>query len=316
MRFVIFVYEKDVYMSTKRPQVLSAADIYGRLSSETLSDCNVHFSNELGLILGLNVRGIFKDVIGVNQPALLEEYRIALVKRGCIQCMINLTERKLAAGTILFTTPGTIVEKQSVSDDLLLEGMCIPSDLFQLAHKGILPEMFRGAVRDGQHQLTKAEDIELVDRMFHVLYSLVESDYANSDSIYNIIATITTYYNRVFADKAQKKSAITRANEIFDSFIRLVNLNCRKERRMSFYASKICVTERYLGTVVRQVSGVTAKEWIDRAVMSEAKVMLRHSVLQISQISDELNFPNPSFFCKFFKRNAGKSPQEYRDMAL
>lgn len=64
--------------------------------------------------------------------------------------------------------------------------------------------------------------------------------------------------------------------------------------------------------MVLSTSGVGAKEWIDRAVISTAKVLLRHSDKQTSEIADELNFPNVSFFCKYFKRLTGSTPLQYR----
>ena len=82
--------------------------------------------------------------------------------------------------------------------------------------------------------------------------------------------------------------------------------------RLAFYAEKLCITSRYLGTVILNESGVGAKEWIDRAVISTAKVLLRHSDKQTTQIADELNFPNASFFCKYFKRLTRLTPQQYR----
>ena len=53
-------------------------------------------------------------------------------------------------------------------------------------------------------------------------------------------------------------------------------------------------------------------QWINKAVILEAKVLLKHSNLLVFQISDELNFPNPSFFSKFFKRMTGMTPAEYQ----
>ena len=64
--------------------------------------------------------------------------------------------------------------------------------------------------------------------------------------------------------------------------------------------------------MIRQASGITAKDWIDRAVITAAKVMLRYSNLQIAEIAERLHFPNPSFFCKYFKRLEGCTPQEYK----
>ena len=63
------------------------------------------------------------------------------------------------------------------------------------------------------------------------------------------------------------------------------------------------------------LAGVTAKDWIDRATITLAKVMLRHTTKNISQISDELHFPNDSFFCKYFKRLTGHTPLGWRNGA-
>ena len=75
----------------------------------------------------------------------------------------------------------------------------------------------------------------------------------------------------------------------------------------------MCLTERYLGTVVRQASGVTAKQWLDRALEARIKVELRHSDKSLSQIAYEMNFSNPSFFSKYFKRLTGVSPAAFRN---
>lgn len=127
-----------------------------------------------------------------------------------------------------------------------------------------------------------------------------------------MLTTITNYYNVIFATSQPAFSCHRSANDIFVRFIHLVNDHCKEQRQLAFYAEKICVTERYLSTVIRQISGITAKEWIDKAVVTAAKVKLRHSDLQITEITEALHFPNPSFFCKYFKRLVGCTPQENR----
>ena len=64
---------------------------------------------------------------------------------------------------------------------------------------------------------------------------------------------------------------------------------------------------------MKNLTGFTAVEWIERYVVLEAKVMLKASNLNIQQISDELNFPSQSFFGKYFKKNVGMSPKEFRN---
>ena len=91
------------------------------------------------------------------------------------------------------------------------------------------------------------------------------------------------------------------------SFVRHVRKNCS-----AFYADRLCLSPRYLSSVIRDVSGRTVVEWVNQAVILEAKVLLKHSDLLTYQIADELHFPNPSFFSKFFKRMTGMTPQEYQ----
>ena len=64
--------------------------------------------------------------------------------------------------------------------------------------------------------------------------------------------------------------------------------------------------------MVRQASGITAKEWIDRAVITQAKILLRHSELSVLEISEELGFANPSFFSKYFRRLTGLTPLGFK----
>ena len=107
-------------------------------------------------------------------------------------------------------------------------------------------------------------------------------------------------------------SRLSRQEELFRRFIALVNQHSKHERNVNFYADKLCLTPHYLSSVIRETSGQTVMQWINQAVILEAKVLLKHSNLLVFQISDELNFPNPSFFSKFFKRMTGMTPAEYQ----
>ena len=91
-----------------------------------------------------------------------------------------------------------------------------------------------------------------------------------------------------------------------------MNQHSKHERSVNFYADKLSLTPHYQSSVIRETSGQAVLQWINQAVILEAKVLLKHSNLLVFQISDELNFPNPSFFSKFFKRMTGMTPAEYQ----
>ncbi|WP_298650554.1 helix-turn-helix domain-containing protein [uncultured Proteiniphilum sp.] len=86
----------------------------------------------------------------------------------------------------------------------------------------------------------------------------------------------------------------------------------KQHRGLDFYASKLCLTPKYMSTIIKQTSGKTAGDWIDDYILLEAKALLKSTNMTIQQISDELNFPSQSFFGKYFKRLTGVSPKEYR----
>ena len=112
-------------------------------------------------------------------------------------------------------------------------------------------------------------------------------------------------------EESRSKYSHTRQEEIFQRFIGEVEKHYRKERSVKFYADLLCISPKYLSTVIYKISKQLAGESIDAYVILEAKTLLKSGRLTIQQISEQLNFSNQSFFGKFFKRCAGMSPKEY-----
>lgn len=104
----------------------------------------------------------------------------------------------------------------------------------------------------------------------------------------------------------------TRNEETFYKFYSLIEKEYRKERSVVYFANRLCISAKHLSMVVKKVSGRTASDWIDDYVILQAKQLLRSSMMTIQEVSRELNFPNQSFFGKYFKKRVGMSPSEYR----
>ncbi len=104
----------------------------------------------------------------------------------------------------------------------------------------------------------------------------------------------------------------SRQHEITTKFIQLVEQNYRKHRDVSHYANLLSLTPKYLSTAVKQSSGKSAAEWIERHVTLDAIAKLTSTQLSIKEIAYDLNFPSASFFGKYFRRIVGLSPSEYR----
>lgn len=103
-----------------------------------------------------------------------------------------------------------------------------------------------------------------------------------------------------------------RGDTLYAHFMDLVFVYHKHHRNVKFYASKLCVSVQYLSAVVSKVSGNSPSAWIKKETIGEIKRMLCHTQASVKEIAYEFNFPNISFFCKFFKSHTGLSPGTYR----
>ena len=271
---------------------------------------SIFFNNELAVLHG--DPHVFRIVMEQSPPFSINDHRLGILLRGEICASINLVEKRIRSGTLVFLGPGSIISPLSISPDVEVFGFALAPDFAMPFAAEQLPQAFNGQVRDFQLPATEAE-CAIALQILETLWRAVHQPVYDRGLIASLVAAQMQHYNTLFRRYADRRQeSLSREQTIFDRFISLINRFAVRERHMSFYASRLCLTERYLGTVVRQASGVTAKEWIDRAVITQAKILLRHSDMSVLQISEELSFPNPSFFSKYFRRLAGMTPLQYK----
>lgn len=105
------------------------------------------------------------------------------------------------------------------------------------------------------------------------------------------------------------------AGHKIDTFIKLIRLieKCyMQERGVAFYADKLCLSPKYLSALSKSVCGYTVQELVFRAIIRKSIFWLKNTNKSVQGISDDLNFPNASFFGTFFKKQTGLAPSYYR----
>ena len=296
----------------KQPKLLDVSlmrDIFKNNFSQICQ--NLFFNDELAMIHG--EPSFFQFIMQQQPPFVINDHRLGIITHGEGHINFNLMDRHLSAGTLIYLGPGTIIDPIHFSDDLELMGIGLFADFPMPFAAGQFPSAFNGQVRDFQLPVS-VEDQQTARNILETLWHLVHQKDYHRPTASSLVAALMHHYDRLFHQQANTLAA-TRSREqtIFDRFIQLVNQHCRQQHQISYYADRLCLTERYLGTVIRQTSGTTAKEWIDRALITQSKVLLRHSDKSVAQISEDLNFPNPAFFSKYFKRLTAMTPLEYRE---
>jgi AraC family transcriptional activator of pobA len=93
----------------------------------------------------------------------------------------------------------------------------------------------------------------------------------------------------------------------------LVDRNFREQRQLNFYAEKLAITVDRLNDHVKQATGVTAGHLIRQRLLTEAKRQLIFTTQPIHDISKELAFADQSHFARFFRKQTGTTPHEFRD---
>jgi len=86
-------------------------------------------------------------------------------------------------------------------------------------------------------------------------------------------------------------------------------------RTATDYADQLAVHVNHLNRVLKETTGHTTTALISRRLTQEAKLLLRQTTWSISEVADSLGFADVAHFCTFFKRHAGQTPGDFRQLA-
>ena len=285
------------------------------LGLQLLKDINIVRHNEFRFINAefgfvTSFSKMETTIFKIGQPYRLQEGRIAIITNGRARVLINLIEYIFRPNYISLIAPGSIIQIIETSQDFDAHMMAIEHNFLPVSGKEEFFAHFLQRKKNLLLPLTTTEQVQ-IENFITVMWDVLQEPVFRKEVIQHLLAGLLYNIEYIAKNKGQSESSpLTHQNDIFQRFISLVNTYSKTERNVSFYADKLCLTPRYLNTVIRQASQQTVMDWINQSIILEAKVLLSNRL--VYQISDELNFPNPSFFSKFFKRMTGMTPQEYQ----
>ena len=259
---------------------------------------------------------VFKGFSYTGKPIKILFVMQMMCVRGTMRIRVNLKEMVVEANDILLVAPGSIIDMVVCEGDCRMAVMHI--DNAKIARQPTLKIMlqFRSVIKYEcfiTHFSQPA--MEQMVNGYKLLSNIVnDNDLRYKDeALEGCFQMMISYWMSeiVKQDEKEAKIKISRNEQIFKSFLKLVQKNYMTNREVAFYADKLCITPKYLGVVVSQVSHRRPLDWIRDYVILDAKAMLLSREYSIQQISQMLNFPNPSFFSKYFREAVGCSPSKY-----
>ena len=234
---------------------------------------------------------------------------------GSAVVKIDMTEFVLEnACNLIILSPGQIVSIDKISPDF-------DADIILMSKRFVegLMVFVNGRVpfRLNNPQGSAVEHFDENEVASDIIFKAVRNILKDKENPYRLqvvqhILMALFYSSERVRNVEPEAAARTNADVITKEFLSIVKENFRKERQLKFYSDALCITPRYLSRVVKECTGASAAEWIERAVVLEARALLKSTNMTVQQISDELNFPSQTFFGKYFKRRVGMSPKEYR----
>ena len=259
---------------------------------------------------------VFKGFSYIGSPVKLMFVSLIICRKGKMRIRVNLKEMTVEPNDVLLVTPGSIV------DMVICEGECrmavIHIDNDKVSHQPNVKILLQlRSIIKNESFVTRFSEAAIVQ--FVEAYKMVRrviddgSLRFKDEAIEGSFQVMAAYWMNEIAVQSEsaKPTVLSRNEQLFQTFIRLVQKNYMVHREVSFYADQICITAKYLGVVVAQVSGRRPLDWIRDYVILDAKAMLLSRDYSIQQISQLLNFPNPSFFSKYFREAVGYSPSKY-----
>lgn len=103
-----------------------------------------------------------------------------------------------------------------------------------------------------------------------------------------------------------------RVRELFNRFMMLLERDYKISRDVNYYAAQMNISSKYLTNIVSQVTGHTPKTIIGQYVILQLKLHLKRSTQSIKEMAWEFHFADVSFFCRYFKKHTGLTPQQIR----
>lgn len=247
----------------------------------------------------------------IEEPYRAESYAVGYLRSGSIKMRSNLSEKVVHAPSIITMGPAVIRSFTEDSREMQMDIIFFKSDFFLQNQADVFfLVQFDFFENDDQHilQLSK-EDEETFRQIFARIKTVLRKAGKQERSILRSYLYVLIY--EINALKSLTTAALS-VNPLFEKFRDVLMQHFVRQRSVGFYAEQLNVGPKYLSEVIKKHSGKTAGEWIDEAVILEAKVLLKNKSLTINQISDMLNFSSQSVFGKFFKSFTESSPANYR----
>ncbi|MGS4347429.1 helix-turn-helix domain-containing protein [Myroides odoratus] len=241
-------------------------------------------------------------------PPIFFGYNMLIhLTKGYFTQRIDSTIFKVEAPAVLLCNYGYISAIESV--DKSAEGYCV------LIKEHAMTSIFRETQILNIFTISpllnlNAQNSAALNSLLDLLYSEIHSDQPYKELYESLFKTIALKVIKL----SDSTRSIERKQEIAIAFKQLVHLHFNKHKTVDFYADQLKVSINYLNRCVSSVFQKSSKQLILEVAIIHSQLLLLETNKSIATIAYELDFVDPSYFARLFKKHVGITPSEYRKM--
>jgi AraC family transcriptional activator of pobA len=251
------------------------------------------------------------EYIKIPTPLYRPNYNsIVHITKGSVKQQIDNETKLITENDILFIKQGHITAIKEIDKDI--------TGHFVLFEENIL-----------NHILSKQELIQIfasnaviklpkeISVWLNSLFCLLDQEFRNENSNLEICYSLMQAgLQKIISSNKDLGKTINRGSEITFTFKELVYKHHAHNKTVSFYAEKLNVSINYLNRSIKQTTGIAPKEWINNISILQSQILLQDLTKDISEIAFELNYEDPSYFGRLFKKITGTTPSQYRNSLM
>lgn len=246
---------------------------------------------------------------------------------------VNYKEWEMYEGAVITLFPNDVVEllvdtergknpclsqqeKQEDSSPFQVEMLTYSPSLLREASLQLEQTVYSSLREDRCRQNTPIVTL-IIDKMFSLLkvyFSQPECSCISQLVLCQLKAFFIGFHEYLQRNPQYRSDEVKsyRVRKQFNFFMMLMERDYKLSRNVNYYASLMNITPKYLTTIVCQVTGHTPKEIIDQYVILQIKMQLKRTPQSVKEIAWEYHFADVSFFCRYFKKHTGMTPQQGR----
>ena len=229
--------------------------------------------------------------------------------------VVDMQTISIRRGSIVILLPYSVIQLADISDNTRITLIATGMGFLEKLALSQPVENYVEKIREmpclqlSENQLEQAKKIYLfVEKLYKEATGPLKQEIRSS-----LLTLLALEIVTLFAENQETGSPrLSRQDQVFRNFTISLAKNVSRHRTVEFYANEACLTPKYFSTVIKKRSGKLPMDWITERTIVLIKYLLHNSDKSIQEISNDLNFPNQSFFTRYFKSHTGFTPTAFR----